>query len=299
MQSAIEHWKALIDARAQQMDAAYVQIGTSSADYWNRRAEGFHRATKDRTASDPFFQKLRQVVTPDMTVLDVGAGTGRFALALAPLVKQVIAVEPNTAMLGYLEQDAADQNLTNISTIASTWQDASADLQADIVICSHVLYPIREVDVFLARLSAATRHTCYLYLRALHYDSFTSPLWQHFHGEERCQQPGYIHALDVLYEMGIYADVDIVQTPGSMHYPSLDVAKEELLEHLILPRDEHTHHELRTLIASWLVKRNGMLAIPVDEMICAIISWTPEHGYCSSFNSNAERTSFCTVGTTS
>lgn len=273
MQTAIERWKALIDARAQQMDAAYARVGSSSADYWNRRARNFHRATKDRTASDPFFQKLREAVTPDMTVLDVGAGTGRFTLALAPLVKQVIAVEPNEAMLGYLKQDAAAQGLTNISTVLTTWQDAPADLQADIVICSHVLYPIREVDTFLARLSVATRQTCYLYLRALHYDSFTAPLWRHFHGTDRCQQPGYIHALDILYDMGIYANVDIVKTPGSMRYPSLDGAVEELLEHLILPRDEQTRNELRTLLASWLVEREGMLAIPIDEMISAIISW--------------------------
>ncbi len=276
MQSAIERWKALIDARAQQMNAAYARVGSSSEGYWDRRARDFHRATKNRTASDPFFQKLwQQVVTPDITVLDVGAGTGRFTLALAPLVKQVTAVEPNTSMLGYLEQDAAAQGLTNIATIAASWQDAPTDLQADVVICSHVLYPIREVDTFLARLATATRQTCYLYLRALHYDNFTAPLWQHFHGEERCQQPGYIDALDVLYEMDIYANVEIVKTPGSMRYPSLDGAVEELLEHLILPRDEHTRDELRTLVAGWLVERDGMLAMPADEMACAIVSWTP------------------------
>src|SRR2546425_687151 len=117
MQSAIERWKALIDARAQQMDTAYARVGSSSAGYWDRRARDFHRATKNRTASDPFFQELRQIVTPNMTVLDVGAGTGRFTLGLAPLVRQVIAVEPNAAMLSYLEQDAAAQGLTNVSTI--------------------------------------------------------------------------------------------------------------------------------------------------------------------------------------
>src|SRR5579884_586210 len=274
MQSAIERWKALIDARAQQMNAAYAQVGSSSAGYWDRRARNFHRATKDRTASDPFFQKLRQVVTPDMTVLDVGAGTGRFTLALAPLVKQVVAVEPNASMLGFLEQDAAAQGLSNITTIANSWQDAPAELEADVVICSHVLYPIREVDTFLAKLSAATRHACYLYLRALHYDNFTAPLWRHFHGDERCQQPGYIDALDVLYEMGIYANVEIVKTEGSMRFPSLDGAVEELQELLILPRDEQTRQELRTLIEGWLVERDGMLAIPVDEMVNGIISWT-------------------------
>jgi 2-polyprenyl-3-methyl-5-hydroxy-6-metoxy-1,4-benzoquinol methylase len=277
MQSAIERWKALIDARAQQMDATYAHLGSSSAGYWDRRARSFHRATKDRTASDPFFQKLRRVVTPDMTVLDVGAGTGRFTLALAPLVKQVIAVEPNSSMLSYLEQDAATQGLTNIATIPTTWQDAPADLQADIVICSHVLYPIREVDTFLAKLSTATRNTCYLYLRVLHYDNFTAPLWRHFHGNERCQQPGYIDALNVLYEMGIYADVEIVETAGGMRFPSLEAAGEELLELLILPRDEQTRNELQTLLAGWLVERDGKLAIPAEEMKCAIVSWMPEH----------------------
>jgi 2-polyprenyl-3-methyl-5-hydroxy-6-metoxy-1,4-benzoquinol methylase len=279
MQNAIEHWKALIDARAQQMDAAYAGIGSSSAGYWNHRAQGYHRATRARTASDPFFQKLSQIVTSDTTVLDVGAGTGRFTLALAPLVKQVIAVEPNAAMLGYLEQEATAQNLTNISTLLTTWQDAPADLRADLradlVICSHVLYPIREVDTFLTKLAAAARQGCYLYMRALHFDAFTAPLWQHFHGEPRHQQPGYIDALAVLYEMGIYANVDIVKTPGSMRFPSLDAAVEELAEHLILPSGEPTRNELRSQLASWLVERDGMLAIPADEMVSAVIWWTP------------------------
>jgi hypothetical protein len=74
--------------------------------------------------------------------------------------------------------------------------------------------------------------------------------------------------------MGIYANVEIVKTAGSMRFPSLDGAVEELLELLILPRDEQTRHELRTLIAGWLVERDGMLAIPVDEMVCGIVSWT-------------------------
>jgi 2-polyprenyl-3-methyl-5-hydroxy-6-metoxy-1,4-benzoquinol methylase len=277
MYNAIERWKSLIDARAQQMDAAYARIGSSSADYWNRRAQSYHRATRERTASDPFFQKLSQIVTPDTTVLDVGAGTGRFTLALAPLVKQVIAVEPNAAMLSYLEQEASAQGLANISSVPATWQEAPSDLQADIVICSHVLYPIREVDTFLTKLSAAARQSCYIYMRALHFDTFTAPLWQHFHGDVRQQQPGYIDALAVLYEMGIYANVEIVKTPGSMRFPSLNVAVEDLSEHLILPQDEAIRTELRELLASWLVERDGLLAIPADEMVSAVIWWTPQH----------------------
>ena len=54
--------------------------------------------------------------------------------------------------------------------------------------------------------------------------------------------PSYIHVLDVLYEMGIYASVELVNAPPSLqfHYSSLDAAVEGLLEQLILPDDAQT-----------------------------------------------------------
>ena len=273
MESAVQRWNEILDARAQQMDAAYTRLGRTSADFWERRASGFHRSTKDTITSDPFYLRLCNVVTPQTSVLDVGAGTGRFSLALAPLAEHVTAVEPSAAMLDYLRRDASDKGLSNISYVQTTWQDAPEDLEADIVICSHVLYPIRDIESFLAKLQKATRQACYIYLRATHIDAATAPLWQHFHGDERRLPPGYIHALDVLYEMGIYANVEIVKLPPSLRYPSLDIAVTELMEQLILPDDEKTRMELRTLLEGWLVEQGGMLVPPMQEVVCAIIWW--------------------------
>jgi len=84
METALERWNALINARAEQMDAAYARLGRTSADYWDRRAHWFHLMTRDATAHDPLFLKLLRELSPQTTVLDVGAGTGRFTLALAP-----------------------------------------------------------------------------------------------------------------------------------------------------------------------------------------------------------------------
>jgi len=273
MESAVQRWNEILDARAQQMDAAYTRLGRTSADFWERRASGFHRSTKDTITSDPFYLRLCDIVTPQTNVLDVGAGTGRFSFALAPLAEHVTAVEPSAAMLDYLRRDASDKGLSNISYVQTTWQDASEDLEADIVICSHVLYPIRDIAPFLAKLQRATRQACYIYLRATHIDAATAPLWQHFHGGERRLPPGYIHALDVLYDMGIYANVEIVMLPPSLRYPSLDIAVTELMEQLILPDDEKTRVELRTLLEGWLVERGGMLVPPMQEVVCAIIWW--------------------------
>lgn len=274
MSTAVERWQALLDARAWQMDAAYAQLGRSSADFWDRRAKGFYRATKDTVASDPFFLRVRHEVNSQTTVLDVGAGTGRFTLALAPSARHVTAIEPNARMLDFLRHDASELGLSNISFVQTTWQNAPDDLYADIAICSHVLYPIRDIVPFLAKLQAATRRACYLYLRATSIDAVFGHLWQHFHGDERVPSPGYIHALDVLYEMGIYANVEVVKLPQSMRYPSLDIAVRELVEQLILPDDESTRGALRDLLEGWLVEQDGVLVPPIREMVGAIIWWS-------------------------
>ena len=276
MQSAIERWHEMLDARAKQMDAAYARLGRTSTDFWERRAKNYHRSTKETATSDPLYLKLRQVVTRETTVLDVGAGTGRFALALAPYAQHVTAVEPNATMLNYLNRDAMGEELTNVSLLYTSWQDAPTNLSADIVVCSHVLYPIWDIDTFITKLRAATQHTCYIYMRAVHFDTATSPLWKHFHGENRRPAPGYIYALDVLFEMGIYADVEIVRMPGVLRYPSLDVATEELLEQLILPDDVQTKGELQHLLETWLIERDGAFVPPVDTQTSAIICVHPQ-----------------------
>jgi SAM-dependent methyltransferase len=273
MESAVQRWNEILDARAQQMDAAYARLGRTSADFWERRASGFHRSTKDTITSDPFYLRLRDVVTQQTSVLDVGAGTGRFSLALAPQAEHITAVEPSAAMMDFLRRDAADKGLSNISCVQTTWQEAPDNLQADIVICSHVLYPIRDIEPFLVKLQKATRQDCYIYSRATHIDALTADLWQHFHHDERRIPPSYIHVLDVLYEMGIFANVEIVSLPPSLRYPSLNVAVREMSEQLILPDDEKTREELRALLEGWLVERDGILVPPQQEVVCAIIWW--------------------------
>lgn len=271
MPSALDRWYALLDARARQMDAAYARLGRTSADYWDRRARYVRRPTQERALHEPFFQRLREVVTPESRVLDVGAGSGRYTLALASLAQHVTAVEPNAALLTSLRQDVAAQGLTNITVLPTTWEQTPADLNADLVICSHVLYPIREVVPFLQKLRAATRGACYIAMHTAHFDETISPLWQHFHGAQRIFQPSYIHALDVMYEMGIYAHVEVVKIKSILHYPTLDAAVEQLMEHLILPETQETRSELRSLLQECLVEEDGELVPPTREMVSAII----------------------------
>lgn len=276
MQTAVERWQELIQARAAQMDAAYTRLGRTSADFWDRRAQSFHRVTRESAANDPFYLRLREQVTPQIRVLDVGAGTGRFSLALAPLVRHVTALEPNPSMLSYLRAEIEASGISNISTMQSSWENAPADLRADVVICSHVLYPILDIVPFLEKLHAAGEQACYLYLRATSIDALTAPFWLHFHRDERHLPPGYIHALDVLYELGIYANVEVVTGPFELTYPSLQDAEDELIEQLLLEDNAQTRRELRGLLENWLIEGDPWRSPPWLNT-SAILWWNHEN----------------------
>jgi predicted RNA methylase len=46
----------------------------------------------------------RHGLTPDSVVVDLGCGTGVFAIAVAPLCRQVIAVDVSPAMVALLRR---------------------------------------------------------------------------------------------------------------------------------------------------------------------------------------------------
>jgi len=57
------------------------------------------------------------------TVADLGTGTGRLALALAPYVRLVYAIDPASQMLRKLEENARDEGISGIQTIEAGGED--------------------------------------------------------------------------------------------------------------------------------------------------------------------------------
>jgi ubiquinone/menaquinone biosynthesis C-methylase UbiE len=80
---------------------------------------------------------------PSGTVVDMGAGTGRFALAAAPFAARVVAVDVSPAMLGVVRSRAAEAGLGNIECVQAgflSYQHAGPD--ADAVYTRNALHQL-------------------------------------------------------------------------------------------------------------------------------------------------------------
>jgi SAM-dependent methyltransferase len=274
---AATRWSTLVKARMREMERLQPGRGALNAGFWDTRAKRFaRRLPVSSVAGDPLYRRLRQATGRRSTVLDVGAGTGRFALALAPHVASVTAVDASARMLDICRREARARGLANVTTVHARWEDADVP-PADVAFSSYVVTLVPDAARFLIKLDAAATEQVFLYLGAYTADAIMDPLWRHFHGTSRKPGATYLDALDVVRELGYKPEVEVVEVPTRGRFKSLAEATKSYRDELCLPDTPEVRKDLRGLLGHWLIRRGDALAAPLKTVPAAIISWAPKH----------------------
>jgi ubiquinone/menaquinone biosynthesis C-methylase UbiE len=117
-------------------------------------------AERERSRREQFREALRDflALTGDERVVDSGAGTGALALALAPLVREVVALDlvPELVELG--RQAAAEAGIDNVDFVegdatSMPFERGSFDLAA----CHRTLHHIARPELAVSELARVTR----------------------------------------------------------------------------------------------------------------------------------------------
>src|SRR5439155_4198115 len=177
-------------------------------DFWQRRARHFRRRAGHRRTEGPdrFLRRVLDYVDRATTVVDVGAGVGRLAIPLAARARRVIAVEPNEAMVGLLREEVRAAGVDNVELMPTTWEAAEIG-RAEVVLSAHVLYPIAEAADFLRKLDASASRAAFVQLHVEQPDVPAIEAWRAIRGGERCPQPGFLEAVNLLAQLGCFAAV--------------------------------------------------------------------------------------------
>jgi SAM-dependent methyltransferase len=90
--------------------------------------------------------------------LDVGAGTGHTALALAPHVKYVVAADLTVPMLGAARKLQQQQGLSNIAWAAADAHELPFDEEAfDLVVCRRAAHHFIDLEQALDEMNAVLK----------------------------------------------------------------------------------------------------------------------------------------------
>lgn len=99
--------------------------------------------------------RLGQLLHDGDRVLEVGAGTGRFTMALARRASAVTALDVSTAMLARLRARARDEGLDNIMPLAGAAQDAPLDGPYRLICSFSALEYVPDLGPLLGSLADA------------------------------------------------------------------------------------------------------------------------------------------------
>ncbi len=207
-----EFWKSVweealkSDARRQKNADA-----PESIERWNNRAQQFAEnadapGTQNKVEELLGWLAQNGALEKGMKVLDIGAGSGKYALPLAKMGCEVTALEPAEVMVSYMRKRVEHETVTNITILNKPWQAVELERDGmlgrfDLVFASMTPGIQRPDD--LLKMMEASRRACYL-------SSHTRGRWHHLEkvfplvfDREMPDTPGdFLYRFGLVYAMG-------------------------------------------------------------------------------------------------
>lgn len=238
---------------------------------WRELARRLDSGVEQRR--DPILDFVLERLSPGMTVLDIGAGVGRWTIPLAEAARSVTAVEPVPGMQDVLRERLAGHGTGNVEVVAQSWLEAEVEPH-DFAVAAYSMYTSPDLVAFAEKMEAQATRFCGLAMRLPAADGIIGELSERVHGDWH-DSTNFIVGYNALLEAGFAPNVFIERAPVSYWTDdSLEGAVIRARRHLRLETREHD-----ALIEETLRKRltpSGEGYRWPDWMRAALVWWEPE-----------------------
>ncbi len=238
---------------------------------WGKRARsrGYTDEKQQRDRDDPLLQFVLGRLEPEDTVLDVGAGIGRWSIPMAVICTKVTALDKLPGMLDIIRENASYENVKNIEIVQGDWEEADLEPH-DYVLSTHAAYVSPDIVDYARKMERLSRKACYLVLRVPKHDGVLGELSMRIHG---CwhDSPNFIVGYNALLQAGIGGHVIMEEMGRHRHNETLEDAMARVKRHLHLHSEEHDR-VIMDVLEQRLTFRDGEYWWP-DWMRSALICW--------------------------
>ena len=221
---------------------------------------------------DPLLDFVLQDIDSQTSVLDVGAGNGRWTIPVAQKARSVTAIEPSDSIRETLSNNIASAKLADIQIVPARWEEAVVE-KHDIVVCAHSIYASRDFAGFVRKMERCAGKRCYLALRLPPKDGIMGELSHAIYGSYH-DSPNAIIAYNALYSMRIYANVLVEESIQRWIDTTFEGALTRAKRHLRLGSSDIHDGLIRDTLAHRLTELDGSYIWP-DGMRSALLWWNP------------------------
>ena len=231
---------------------------------WEAKKDDYHEL---------LFSKL--ILDENDSVLDLGCGEGSITLPLARKVRKVTGVDSSVKMLELLNERADDEGIDNVETILKPLEDITYDEVGphDVVLASRSLNGIIPIKETLAEINRIARKYVFITL-------FGPENWKiegefnEYIGRENKHFPGHNYLFNILFNMGIYANVERLDIKAFREYDTIEEAMDNGKFRLDLLSDDEKD-KLRQYLSEILSENpeTGKLYNKKDKADWILIWW--------------------------
>jgi hypothetical protein len=159
----------------------------------------------------------------------------------------------------------------NMTVVASTWEDAAV-APADLVICSHVLYGVADIEPFILKLESCARERVFIMLRESDLPHPAAGIRKRLQGDAGPRMPRFSDLFMLLIQMGIAPDVKFLNYQSVTRYANLD---EALVDASALVGDAWDEATGRAMLEKLLVPEDGELVFEGGTVLSGVAHWQP------------------------
>jgi len=233
------------------LDAQRIEMYNPS--YWDREACVINENMPHWVElTDKQLKKLP--LSSEITVLDVGAGTGRLTLPMAKYVKHVTALEPSKNMLSILKDTAKKQGISNISFINAPLEELDTISNSyDLVVASFSLFML-DIESALIKMNTLAAKGVYLFMSA---SPWIDENIQKAVNGNLSSWSDFVFICHILHDLNILTNIDLCDYELKQNYANFDAALSKLSQINHIPPEKMSL--LREYLHTNLAEENGNL----------------------------------------
>ncbi len=136
------------------MKEKIIKFYDSLAEYYDKEQESESFRFVRLPEQEIVFDYLGKILKNTDSVLEIGAGTGRFTLEVAPLVKKVTALDISKNMLDKLQEKAKLKKISNIEMLCGDFLEIPFNQKFDVILSFSAIEYIKNSEKLFSKISS-------------------------------------------------------------------------------------------------------------------------------------------------
>ncbi|MCP1144455.1 class I SAM-dependent methyltransferase [Lysinibacillus endophyticus] len=217
----------------------------------------------------PIYEKIRKHIPENATCLEIGPGWGNYTFPLREDVNQLTLVDSSESVLRYLQQYFIDDDA--VRYVHAKWEESEIEPH-DVVVGVNCYYRIYEMNAALLKMNHIAKKRAIIGLTTGQIQPHYVVLDQKYGYDIKYPRRDYIEIFNMLYQLGIYADCEMLPLERTYYYESYEdlyVAQSKKILN-----ETFQLEDVKNALADFITEENGQIVYR-HKFYAAIISWQP------------------------